>query len=139
MSKNIENTLGLKIKAIRKEFNYYQSELAEKINSYYIKIKSKKGLNKNVHFTQVDISQMESNSSGVGQYKTMLLITYFYDIHEVSPEYFFIKNKKINKLNPYGQSFMKSIDQRIKKYDSDNKKLISNLKKDLVSLIKNPT
>lgn len=134
--KNIDETsLGFKIKKLRKELHYFQEELANKLNDYYLDQKKKKKLNKNIKFTQVDISQLETNSS-ISQFKTMLIITYFYDIHNVNPEYFFIKNKK-NKTHNFNQKILKNINDRIDKYTIDNKKLIFNLKKDLLNIVKN--
>jgi len=122
MKMNIKD-FGAKIKLARLEYGYYQQTLADKLNIYYKGITLKEENNKDLIFRQEDISNIEANRRGVGKDKILLIITYFYEVHDLNPDVFFFKGKKIKGKNNY-----KKIEELIKKYEVANKLLLNNLK-----------
>lgn len=130
-------SLSDKIKYIRNEYGYFQKELSDKLNEHYKLYKKINKLTKNVIFRQVDISNMENKSSeGVSQYKTMFLITFFYEKHDVSPEYFFLEKKRNNNNTELIEKYEKYIEEKFLEYDKTIIKLKNNLKNDLINFTK---
>jgi len=127
--------IGLKIKELRKKFGYYQEDLAIKLNEHFQIYKIEKNLTKNVIFRQVDISNMENKPiNGSSNFKTMFLITFFYEKHDVSPEFFFLNNKlKPNKNN---DKFLNYINNKFNIFDKQIDKLKAELKNDVILYIK---
>jgi transcriptional regulator with XRE-family HTH domain len=113
----VYNDFGEKIKAIRKEFDYFQEDLAEKVTKHFI--------DKKIILSQADISSIESGKSIVSK-KILLIISYFYEVHNVLPAYFFQKEIESKNMNKN-----KMIDKIFEKYDTKYDKLKNNLVKDL--------
>lgn len=115
---DINNDIGIHIHRIRKDFKYTQKKLVTALNEFYLK--------DNIVFTQAEISYIESGKQETK--KILYIIKYFFDVHDIKPEYFFIKKLNENKVK-LNTNLTKLFDDYNKALIALNKKLQNDISK----------